>query len=146
MTTIRFSCDVAVIDATDKPLTVTPVVNNRQVSSVCIKDSTTINVDIQNIDDAEYTLNLIISGKENSHTKIDNNGNIISSTELMFSNFKFDDISIDSIVQLNSLSYTHNFNGTSKTITEKFYNTAGCNGTIEFKFTTPIHIWLLENM
>jgi hypothetical protein len=42
--------------------------------------------------------------------------------------------------------YQHDFNGTGKLTTQNFYGELGCNGTVSLKFSTPIYIWLLENM
>jgi hypothetical protein len=47
---------------------------------------------------------------------------------------------------LDKCVYTHNFNGTRPEITDTFFGIAGCNGTISFSFSTPIYLWLLENM
>ena len=37
-------------------------------------------------------------------------------------------------------------NGTQPEIADNFFGIAGCNGTISFRFSTPIYLWLLENM
>jgi len=42
--------------------------------------------------------------------------------------------------------YQHDFNGTGNPTIDKFYGEMGCNGTVSLKFTTPIYLWLLENM
>lgn len=146
MDTIKFTCNVDVTNATDKPLTVKLVLNDEILDSVSVSESSQLMCDIPDVEDMEHKLELQIEGKTNSHTVLDDNGNVLSSTQLVFSDFKIDDIDIDSIILTNSLPYTHNFNGTGETVTEKFYNTAGCNGTITLEFTTPFYLWLLENM
>jgi hypothetical protein len=144
--TIKFSCDVAVKDATDTPLTITALLNGEEKTSLNVVDSSILEFDIPNVEDANYKLELVLSGKTDKHTLLDDRNNVLSSTELLLTNFNFDEINIDSIVLTNSLPYTHNFNGASETVTEKFYDTAGCNGTITLEFTTPFYLWLLENM
>jgi hypothetical protein len=43
--------------------------------------------------------------------------------------------------------YHHDCNGTAQqVILDKFYREMGCNGTVSLKFTTPVYLWLLENM
>ena len=42
--------------------------------------------------------------------------------------------------------YTHDFNGTQPEIEDTFFGEMGCNGTVSLRFTTPIYLWLLENM
>ena len=58
---------------------------------------------------------------------------------------EFDDIEIDQIVS-ELAEYHHNFNGTQPAIVDQFYGEMGCNGTLRLEFTTPIYLWLLENM
>jgi len=96
-------------------------------------------------DDGEYELTFEMFGKTSDHTKIDDNGNIVSDAMLSISNIAIDEIDIDYIVQTQSV-YHHDFNGTQEPIEDKFYGLLGCNGTVRLKFTTPIYLWLLENM
>ena len=145
MDCIYFTCKVEVTNATDNPLTVKVLYNNTERMSVDVITSNTLIVDIPDIEDATHKIDLVVSGKNSSHSKV-NNDNTVTSTELIFSDFNIDGTSIDSIVQVNPLPYTHNFNGAGSDTTEKFYGTAGCNGTITLEFTTPFYLWLLENM
>jgi hypothetical protein len=64
---------------------------------------------------------------------------------LTISNISIDDIDIDQLL-IEKAEYTHDFNGSQDTITDKFYGDMGCNGTVTFEFTTPFYLWLLENM
>jgi hypothetical protein len=43
-------------------------------------------------------------------------------------------------------AYHHDTNGSTAPVTDSFYGTMGCNGRVEMRFTTPIYLWLLENM
>mgnify|MGYP000899349611 CR=1 FL=1 len=146
MDTIKFSCDVAIKNATDAPLTITAILNGEEKNSLNVTDHSTLEFDIPDIDDTNYKLDLVLSGKTDDHTVFNENGDIEKSAEFVLSNFKIDDIDIGPIILKNSLPYTHNFNDTGKTVTEKFYDIAGCNGTITLEFTTPFYLWLLENM
>jgi len=96
-------------------------------------------------DDANHRLQFVMTGKTADHTKIDDNGNITSDTLLKISNVQVDDIILDQLLN-NMIEYTHDFNGTKNTTTDKFYGIMGCNGTATFEFTTPFYLWLLENM
>ena len=42
--------------------------------------------------------------------------------------------------------YRHDYNGTTDPFDDEFYGEMGCNGTVSLKFTTPIYLWLLENL
>ncbi len=101
-------------------------------------------IHINDIDSAEYTVKFIMEGKEDSDTIfIDNT--IMQSAEIIIDNIKFDDYDITQLLEQQAY-YTHNFNGYGEHVTELFSKCLGCNGIVEFKFTTPLYLWLLENM
>jgi hypothetical protein len=56
-----------------------------------------------------------------------------------------DDLDVNQLF-LEKCVYQHNFNGSQPDIKDTFHGVAGCNGTISFEFSTPIYLWLLENM
>ena len=96
-------------------------------------------------DDGDRELRIVVSGKTLDHTKIDETGNIIKDVVVTISNVTIDDIDVNHLFN-ETCVYTHDFNGTQPEIADGFYGDAGCNGTISFSFTTPIYLWLLENM
>ena len=95
--------------------------------------------------DGDHELRLILKNKTEAHTKIDVDGNIITDATLSISDLAFDEIKLGHMVT-ELATYTHDFNGTKEPIQDKFYGEMGCNGTVSLKFTTPIYLWLLENM
>lgn len=145
MDTIKFACDVSVIDATDVPLNVSVLLNNQEKLTAAVSKNTKLEVDIPDIKNTKYKLDLVISGKTDSHTVLDQSGNVVSSTLLVFNNFEIDEVGISNVILANSLPYTHNFNGNGQTTTDIFYDVAGFNGTISLEFFTPFYVWLLEN-
>jgi len=107
--------------------------------------------------DAEHELTIEMYGKLPHHTEVDSAGNVVKDALIAVENFKIDDIDISSILttqpnQLYSeapthiIQYCHDFNGTQPAIVDRFHGCMGCNGIVTFKFTTPIYLWLLENM
>lgn len=96
-------------------------------------------------DDGKHELRIVLSGKTQDHTQVDEAGNIIKDATLQISGVTIDGIDINQLF-LEKCVYTHDFNGTQPKIQDTFYGTAGCNGTISFEFSTPIYLWLLENM
>ena len=93
----------------------------------------------------EHTLKMVLKYKTPEHTKISESGEILDDACLEISELSFDNINLGQLV--NDLTvYEHDFNGTSTIIEDRFYGTMGCNGTVELRFTTPIYLWLLENM
>jgi hypothetical protein len=104
----------------------------------------TITFDLSD-DDGDHELRFVLKNKTVEHTQIDQNGTIIKDAVLIVDHIKFDEIDLGQLFSEHAV-YTHNFNGTGQQIQDKFYGTMGCNGTISLKFSTPIYIWLLENM
>jgi len=96
-------------------------------------------------DEAEHQLRLILKNKQIEHTVIDEHNNIIKDSCLKISNLFFDDIELTYGLQ-QLICYSHNNNGNGPDIEDKFYGAMGCNGTASLKFSTPIYLWLLENM
>jgi len=95
--------------------------------------------------DGEHTLKLILKNKTAAHTKIDGQDNILSDAILTISDLAFDEIKLGHMVT-KLATYSHDFNGTKEPVQEQFYGEMGCNGTVSLGFTTPIYLWLLENM
>jgi hypothetical protein len=143
METILLSCQIDTSDAA-VPLSLEAWLNDiKFFESKHVDQSQVISVDLPQ-DEGNHELRFVISGKTSEHTIIDNNGNIVKDAVLKLSNVTIDDININQLFQEHSV-YTHDFNGSKSEIQDKFYGTAGCNGTITFKFTTPIYLWLLEH-
>lgn len=96
-------------------------------------------------DEGDQELRIVIFGKTPDHTKVDATGNIVKDATLQLSNVVIDGLDFSQLFSEKCV-YTHDFNGTQPAIQDTFYGVAGCNGTISFKFTTPIYLWLLESM
>ena len=98
-----------------------------------------------NDDAAEHELRIVMSGKTAQHTMIDQAGNIITDACLTVIGPKIDDIEVAQVFNEKSV-YTHSFNNTQPESQHKFYGVMGCNGTVSLRFSTPMYMWLLENM
>jgi hypothetical protein len=149
MDIIEFQCKVTTSDTnkSNTPLAVEFMLNGKTVYPLtAITEPTSVSFDIPNKDGAEYELDILVSGKTLEHTTVDQDNNIVNDVTLSLTEFKIDDIDIDSIILTNPLPYHHNYNGHSNDFIDQFFDVAGCNGTIKFKFTTPFYLWLLENM
>jgi hypothetical protein len=96
-------------------------------------------------DDNKHRLHIVILGKTPDHTHVNETGDIIKDATFQISAVTIDGIDINQLF-LDRCVYTHDFNGTQPEIKDTFHGMAGCNGTIAFEFTTPIYLWLLENM
>jgi len=98
-----------------------------------------------NDDKAEHELCLVMSGKTALHTTVDQAGNITKDACLTVLDPKIDDVEIVQLFNEKTV-YTHNFNGTQAESQHKFYGVMGCNGTATLRFSTPMYMWLLENI
>jgi hypothetical protein len=97
------------------------------------------------IEHENCSIRFVLKNKTTAHTKIDSDSNIVSDSTVAISNICFDEINVDQIFY-DHAQYLHDYNGTGAEITEQFYGIMGCNGTVKLGFTTPIYLWLLENM
>ena len=95
--------------------------------------------------EGDHELRFVLKNKQPDHTTVDLEGNIVSDATVTVSDIRFDGIDCDYLTTTLA-KYQHNFNGTGEPTIESFYGELGCNGTVTLKFTTPIYIWLLENM
>ena len=144
MSTIKFSCVVAPSD------TATPLGCEIWIDDVCVfdqdrvTDPTVVGHEFSD-DDGEHSLRITLKNKLPEHTKIDDQDNILSDALLGVTEISFDEIDCSQIVQDHAI-YCHDLNGTAPEIQDQFFGDLGCNGTVELKFTTPVYLWLLENM
>jgi len=96
-------------------------------------------------DDGDHELRFVLKNKKSDHTQVDAKGNIIRDATVLVTGIEFDDINFQYLAT-NLAQYQHDFNGTRGPIIDSFHGELGCNGTVTLKFSTPIYIWLLENM
>lgn len=139
--TVKITCRVT---ATAPGLTLIARVDDREIFRGDACSSNDIVADLAD-DDAEHVLVFELSGKTAEHTKIDQSGAILQDTTVSVQDLAFDEIRLGQLFYEKAI-YEHDFNGTGNRIKEKFYGTMGCNGTVRLEFTTPIYLWLLENM
>ena len=156
MDTIKLKFDVGTTDAECKLGVKVTLDNNVIYNNSHVTTSDHIAHDISD-QDAEHELTIELYGKLPQHTKIDEAGNIVKDALITVENFQIDDIDISSIltcypnalyqdVPTHIIQYAHDFNGTQPATIDPFHGVMGCNGTVTLKFTTPVYLWLLENM
>lgn len=104
-----------------------------------------ISMKINDADDQSHVLKFVMKNKTDANTQIDDAGEIITDAQLRVSNVAFDEISLGHMLTEHAV-YTHDMNGHGNLTQDKFYGEMGCNGTVSLEFTTPMYLWLLENM
>jgi len=92
-----------------------------------------------------HQLRFVLKNKQQEHTKIDTDGNIISDARLSVKNVTLEEIELGHTF-VSLATYSHDFNGNGPSTQEQFFGEMGCNGTVSFEFSTPIYLWLLENI
>jgi hypothetical protein len=92
-----------------------------------------------------HELRFVLKNKQQEHTKVDTDGNIISDARLSIQNVALEEIELGHTF-ISQATYSHDFNGTGPSTQEQFFGEMGCNGTVSFKFSTPTYHWLLENI
>jgi hypothetical protein len=144
MTTSKISFAISPSDSAC-PLGVEVWIDQQQIfNTEHLADTVNVSHDIDD-DDAEYELRVVLKHKLPEHTTVDADGNITQDAVVNVGSFEFEDIDVNQVVQDQAV-YTHDFNGSGDITQSKFFGSMGCNGTMSLKFTTPIYIWLLENM
>ena len=144
MITVKFSCVIAPSD------TAMPLGCEIWIDDACVfaqdhvTDPAVVAHEFSD-DDGEHILRITLKNKLPEHTQIDDQGNIVSDALLGVTEISFDEIDCTQIVH-DLAVYRHNLNGTAPEIDDKFFGDMGCNGTVELKFSTPVYLWLLENM
>lgn len=96
-------------------------------------------------ENVNHVVTIKLSGKLPEHTKIDQQGQVIQDRVIKISDVCLDDIPVDQVFTAIS-EYHHDRNGTAEPCVEKCYGEMGCNGQVDFRFRTPVYLWLLENM
>jgi hypothetical protein len=109
-----------------------------------VKESVPVSVEIDD-DESEHEFKFVMKNKTQEHTIVDAGGNITRDAMLSIANLTFDDIKLGHLFTEQSV-YHHDFNGSQNPVEDKFFGDMGCNGYVSLKFTTPIYLWLLENM
>jgi hypothetical protein len=95
--------------------------------------------------DEEHQLRFVMKNKTQDHTMVDEEGNILSDCRICIDDLSFDEIKLGQIF-IDQAVYDHDFNGSAEPIKDQFFGEMGCNGTVTLAFTTPIYLWLLDNM
>lgn len=111
----------------------------------CVAESAQVNIDFDDDVESVHQIKIQIKNKNHSHTVVNDEGQIVSDSVLQIKNFTVAQINVDSVI-MNQAIYQHNFNGTAPDISDKFFMTCGCNGTVSFELSTPAYLWLLEHM
>jgi hypothetical protein len=141
---IIISCQINTTDASAALGLEVWVDNQKHFDTDHVLGAENISIELAD-DDSDHELRFVMKNKTSAHTMINKAGDIIADATLTISDLTFDEIQLGHLVTEQAV-YTHNFNGTGQSTQDKFYGELGCNGTVSIKFSTPVYLWLLENM
>jgi hypothetical protein len=114
-------------------------------STAALTESQHVIVEVDDSQEGEHQLSWVLKGKLPEHTTVDEQGNIVKDSTVALKNVHVDGIDITPWLY-RLAKYTHDCNGTSDTVTDPVYEDLGCNGEAELKFSTPLYLWILEQM
>ena len=134
MNLVSFSCILDTTDATF-PLSMEILFNKKSIFNQQITEKVKFT----------HQFEFVMTGKLPEHTVIDDDGSIVSSPMLTIADVKFENIDLG-YVFLEKAMYYHNYNGSADDVEDLFFGSLGCNGSVSFKFSTPLFLWLLENV
>ena len=130
----------------DPGLTVSVIINNHVLYRGDPMGSiVTVSHDIDDTDLSDHRLVIELTDKTEAHCEVNDNGDIVKDTVVTLHSIMFDDVDITGIMRRVS-RYQHDFNGTGQPTEQPLMGTMGCNGTVTFDFTSPVYLWILENM
>jgi hypothetical protein len=108
-------------------------------------EPTVIAHEFDDTEEIQHTVEIEMSGKMPDHTTVTESGEITADRVVEIQDVKLDDIELGYMFTKVS-EYHHDTNGNSKAMIDKFHGIMGCNGVVRFQFTSPLYLWLLENM
>lgn len=134
----------ATTNTPDTPVTLTLMVNGDIIKSAVIDKLTSFEYVLADEPILEYNIEIIMSGKTDAHTTLDDHGLVLESTVINLENLKFDKLALDNFFLEGFATYHHDTNGTTESQKEVYCSLLGCNGSIKFTVETPIYQWLLN--
>ena len=95
--------------------------------------------------DLDHLLEIEMQHKISEHTRVDAEGNILEDRVIEIRDLSFEDIPLTPPL-VGIAEYHNDVNGTQSHRIDKFYGNMGCNGIVKIEFSSPVYLWLLENM
>lgn len=143
--TTLFSCRIGTTSA-DTPLGLEVWVDRNQILDLTpVAGTVVFQKSLTDLEEGPHELRFVLKNKLPEHTEVTEAGEIVKDATVTVTDIAFDEIELGQLV-VDHAVYEHDYNGTQAVSKHKFYGEMGCNGTVTLPFTTPIYIWLLENM
>ena len=123
-------------------------INNNILLDTQLEEKLDFKQTVELSEDNSHQLTFTLYDKTNNDTEILEDGTIKQDTLINLLQLKLNDVDLTDTMSLNKdvFYYEHDSNGTAQLEKHTLYNILGCNGTATINFTTPFHVWLLENL
>jgi hypothetical protein len=146
MTSTDFSCDIISSDDT-VPLCLRVRLDGKEVACISpVPAHYQLRYEFEDsVDEKHHVMEFELSGKMPEHTVVSDQGDIVSDATVTICNKRFESVLVDSVFDA-STRYYHDFNGSQSSIDDDFFGIMGCNGVARFEFTTPMYVWMLDNL
>ena len=123
-------------------------INNNILLDTQLEEKLDFKQTVELSEDNSHQLTFTLYDKTNNDTEILEDGTIKQDTLINLLQLQLNDVDLTDTMSLNKdvFYYEHDSNGTAQLEKHTLYNILGCNGTATINFTTPFHVWLLENL
>lgn len=91
-----------------------------------------------------HQLVITMTGKNHTHTRCDQQGEIIDDVCFRISRLEFEDLDMFPIFCQGRPCYHHDFNGSRPALLDEFYGIIGCNGSVTMEFSLPFFLWVAD--
>lgn len=118
------------------------LIDGKEIFKQHITDSTTLSQQIELTPGTNHQLAIELRHKLPEHTVIDDQGKIIEDSVLLIESFSIEDVEITEQLSTNEKQFYYEHSGGR----HQLYNTLGVNGKAIINFSSPIYIWMLENI
>jgi hypothetical protein len=133
------------LKSTNQPLVVNIMLDGTSIWHHSVpQEEHTVTADLNDTEGLGHVLEIKLEGKTPAQTSLDQFGNIVQDSLVEITAISIDDIDFMPTF-LTQSSYQHDFNGAGPDNQENFYGQMGCNGTVSWKFVSPVYVWLLSH-
>jgi len=125
---------------------VTVFLNNNLVFTGCLDDCAhVISEEFNNTKElVKQSIKICMHGKNQTHTVIDQQGNIILDHAVIVEKILLDHIDVTELYCTGTECYVHNNNSRTDEFQDQFYGYIGCNGEVSIEWGTPLNLWFIQ--
>jgi hypothetical protein len=118
------------------------LLDGKEIFRQHITESTTVLYQDKLTAGTDHQLAIELRHKLPEHTVIDEQGKIIEDSVLLIDSLSIEDVDITEQLSTNQKLFYYEHSGGRHTL----YNTLGVNGKAIINFSSPIYVWMLENI